>query len=669
MFFFKASPLAAIAGLLLALASANAQSNIIFEADFNGPGGDTGGATDMVTFGGTGTISADGTNVIAAVTNGNPFTPLVTNYLNVQRLTASGGGVYNPCTFLFASDSNSWDAWQGPDIPNPMVNNASDPTYGYSNFTCLNGAFDCFFRVNSAFNGNQDASPIRPIDQFSFSDGVAGLQVLLTGVNGGRFNCSFQANYYSDTNAQLAVVNYTPGPFANSDDASYVILGQIGAIADGEIIHLAVTMSTDTNGLITAQAFVNIGAGPIFTVSDALASATFSLNAATIGVAFTNAPYLYGVGWGGGGPFNVDYSTVRLWSNAPSIFPGLLGTVELSAGSTVAMTNSDVPYTTCSFTYQETGVYNWTNDQEPSSEYYYVDDGFVLLLPNAQNQNLTFEGASLTISNGGQLMQNGWNNNMDTINNLTLDNATLGMFQNGTTTLAGSITLGPGGAYYDINDNSSGKTWNITAPISGSGALTIENSWNGAPTTGQPSLLASNSYSGGTFIGTGSLLQVNADGGLGSGNVTLTDTNAALSLQGGTVNNYIAPTGTLILPAGLAAGSVSLNYSGTDTIAGLSYDGGNTFQPVGTYGAVGSGATYTSPDFSGSGLLDVVTSLKFLAPVVTNGQITLSWTGSGQLEWSTNLLGPWMTNTSENASPYSEAVVSGQSRFYRLVTP
>lgn len=58
--------------------------------------------------------------------------------------------------------------------------------------------------------------------------------------------------------------------------------------------------------------------------------------------------------------------------------------------------------------------------------------------------------------------------------------------------------------------------------------------------------------------------------------------------------------------------------------------------------------------------------LQFLAPVVSNGQVTLNWTGTGNLEWAPSVLGPWTAFTPAPAKPYSEAIVPAQNRFYRL---
>ena len=57
--------------------------------------------------------------------------------------------------------------------------------------------------------------------------------------------------------------------------------------------------------------------------------------------------------------------------------------------------------------------------------------------------------------------------------------------------------------------------------------------------------------------------------------------------------------------------------------------------------------------------------LAFLRPVVSNGKVTLNWTGTGNLESASAVLGPWTPITPAPSAPYSETV-SGQNRFYRL---
>jgi hypothetical protein len=59
---------------------------------------------------------------------------------------------------------------------------------------------------------------------------------------------------------------------------------------------------------------------------------------------------------------------------------------------------------------------------------------------------------------------------------------------------------------------------------------------------------------------------------------------------------------------------------------------------------------------------------QFQAPTVSGGNITLNWTGPGVLEWAPAITGGW-TEIQGAASGYSEAIVPGQMRFYRIRNP
>jgi hypothetical protein len=56
----------------------------------------------------------------------------------------------------------------------------------------------------------------------------------------------------------------------------------------------------------------------------------------------------------------------------------------------------------------------------------------------------------------------------------------------------------------------------------------------------------------------------------------------------------------------------------------------------------------------------------FVSVSATNGNITLNWTGGGNLESAPTVLGPWTPVTPAPNPPYSEAIVPTQNRFYRL---
>jgi len=296
-----------------------APSPLMFEADFDGVGGGTGGATNLITFGGKGVLIANG-NIAARITNTNPFTAGGDNYLNVRRLTASGGGVYIPATFTFASNTNSWTAWQGTNIPNP--NPSGNGTY--SNFTALHAAFDCFFRINSAVGGTNDDESFRPVDGITWSGGGAdGLQLNLNGLANGSLVFSIAA-VHTNMNPP-AIVNLAQGPGVASDMkfGDWVSLSG-GNIVQGQTYHVGFTLNTDANGLTTAALFVAPGTEPINTaINQAVSYATFNLDAASVGIAFTNQAWNFGVGWGDNGIFNIDYSTTRLYDGVPGVFAGL----------------------------------------------------------------------------------------------------------------------------------------------------------------------------------------------------------------------------------------------------------------------------------------------------------------------------------------------------------
>jgi hypothetical protein len=58
--------------------------------------------------------------------------------------------------------------------------------------------------------------------------------------------------------------------------------------------------------------------------------------------------------------------------------------------------------------------------------------------------------------------------------------------------------------------------------------------------------------------------------------------------------------------------------------------------------------------------------LKFLPPTLSGGMINLNWTGIGVLESAPTITGPWSPVDAALDPPYSEAVVPGTNRFYRL---
>jgi autotransporter-associated beta strand protein len=120
--------------------------------------------------------------------------------------------------------------------------------------------------------------------------------------------------------------------------------------------------------------------------------------------------------------------------------------------------------------------------------------------------------------------------------------------------------------------------------------------------SGTLSLTNANTYTGGTLINAGTLVAAH-DGALGSGNVSLTASGVTLTLQTGVTNNYIADNATISIVSGA---TVNLNFTGLSDIVGSIILNGLTETAPGTYGAPGSGATFQSVFFSGTGTLDIV---------------------------------------------------------------
>lgn len=61
--------------------------------------------------------------------------------------------------------------------------------------------------------------------------------------------------------------------------------------------------------------------------------------------------------------------------------------------------------------------------------------------------------------------------------------------------------------------------------------------------------------------------------------------------------------------------------------------------------------------------------LEFLPSVVSDGQLTLSWNGIGNLEWAPSLSGPWTVVSPAPTPPHSEDLGAASQRFYRLRRP
>lgn len=240
-----------------------------------------------------------------------------------------------------------------------------------------------------------------------------------------------------------------------------------------------------------------------------------------------------------------------------------------------------------------------------------ITSGLELRTPNSLD-TFTFGGASLTLGDATRA------GNLRIISSANIEALRIYQGQvvisSGTRTLSGNINLTGGVATFNGGAYSNNSTLIIASSISGTGSLrVVGNAETGTP-AGKPTIRltgANSSYSGGTTIvgatlGRQILLDVQSVGALGTGNVSVNQ-YAELTLgTGTTASSFIYDTATLSLASGIIAGGVNLNFTGFDTIGAISFDGGTTFGGVGTYGAIGSGATFQNAVFSGTGMLNVV---------------------------------------------------------------
>ncbi len=150
--------------------------------------------------------------------------------------------------------------------------------------------------------------------------------------------------------------------------------------------------------------------------------------------------------------------------------------------------------------------------------------------------------------------------------------------------------------------NTSGThTWNVSgsntstvsAILSGNGSLTKTG-------TGTLTLNAANTYTGDTFASVGTLA-TNAAGKFGAGNVTVAS-GAALTFGN---NASIGDLSTLTFASTSTASSISLNFSGVETLGAVYDSVSATYLAGGTYTAAQLNSAFSSSVFTGIGSLTV----------------------------------------------------------------
>ncbi|MBC2600797.1 hypothetical protein [Puniceicoccus vermicola] len=239
-----------------------------------------------------------------------------------------------------------------------------------------------------------------------------------------------------------------------------------------------------------------------------------------------------------------------------------------------------------------TGLH-WSDDLAPSAGKDYVVDQKTLRTPSGTH---TFQGDSLNVGNGSYgFIRLDQSSSDITIDDLILQNGEIYVGAFGTFTLNGNMNLLGNGRLE--NDHSTGKTFVVTSTISGGSVLTLA---GGGSSGGVIRLNSTNSFSGGTRVVDSGFAVGNAMDAFGTGNVTVAN-NSTLTLN---VTQALSSTASLILDAN---SMVNLDFTDGNTIvSGISLDGGSSFlTDSGTYGAIGSGATYEYAQFAGDGFIAI----------------------------------------------------------------
>lgn len=241
-----------------------------------------------------------------------------------------------------------------------------------------------------------------------------------------------------------------------------------------------------------------------------------------------------------------------------------------------------------------------------------VADGAHVVLSgvNSYAGGTTIDGGSLSISSDSALG--------NTAGSLSLtDNGNLETTANVTT--ARSITLGTGGG--EISPDA-GTTLNVTAPVSGTGGLTMDgagalvlegsNTYTGVTTISSGTLELSGAGSiatsggvvdNGTLDISGSSMEANSVASLsGNGTVALGEETLVLTNASGTFGGVIADGGV----AGGTSGSLNLT-GGTETLTGVNTYTGSTQISSGTLALAGDGSIASSSLLSmyTGGVLDI----------------------------------------------------------------
>ncbi len=305
-----------VAGALLGCVAA-ANAGVVFQADFNGSGNGTGGAGDIVTSGGTGSLATGNANFAASIQGTTPVTG--GNYLNtLWPSTGSGGGSGTYVTYTPTNAASSFASFVGTPVSS-----------GGRSYLNMNGGYDVFTRLNVA-----DTTVPRSAEWLGAITVMDNSGVVFTFNGLGWGAARLQIN----TTATNGFTDYTklsgPNGSATGSVTNVAYMDGIGDFYNGVgSYHLGFTFSTDqTTGLITAKVFGRKDMEAIDTTAttDLQYSASFHLDTATVGTGPISSGVWHQSGWANIAGESADYDTVRLYAGTPASFDAVPEPASLS---------------------------------------------------------------------------------------------------------------------------------------------------------------------------------------------------------------------------------------------------------------------------------------------------------------------------------------------------
>lgn len=262
--------------------NAGTPSGAIFKADFNGSGTGTGGANDIVSFGGTGTkyqYTTATTTVSSSPTLGQG------NFLKVEVGANPSNGYLGGVNLTPASRANSWAA----------MNTVS------GGVATLHGAADFFFREDATVAGGLDIFDIG-------SETNGGIRLILQQNQTGT-----RLRLYNGDNGFLTGSTYATA------DQNAIIDAAFTPVA-GTTYHLGFTLYTDPEtGISEMRMFrrADTGAIDLTSTADLVGKLTFKINGDIITTGLSADAFAFNLG---GNSYNQDAAGRQIDGDALSLY-------------------------------------------------------------------------------------------------------------------------------------------------------------------------------------------------------------------------------------------------------------------------------------------------------------------------------------------------------------